>query len=252
MVSWVRQFQTTLGHQAPIWGLHNYIGANRLQSASTMALVKATTGQIWFTETGGLVARHNHSAVDFPQNPAHAALVTNFLFNRLAHLSPRITRVYLYQWNAGPGKKQVWDSGIVGPEPTFTARPAFTDFVRALAAYGSGPPSAATASLVLNAGVSAVIGGLWGPHGPAAAPAGGPLAGVVTVFNARNGAIVATSTVTSGRRYVIGVTPGTYILAAQASPGAGGGPVTACTPLLAKVARARKVVFNFTCPSAKG
>ena len=50
-----------------VWGLHNYIGANRLQSQSTESLLKVTHAAIWFTETGGLVSRHNHSSTGFPE-----------------------------------------------------------------------------------------------------------------------------------------------------------------------------------------
>ena len=38
-----------------IWGLHNYSDVNRLESWRTRDLVKALGGQVWLTETGGLV-----------------------------------------------------------------------------------------------------------------------------------------------------------------------------------------------------
>ena len=41
------------------WGLHNYIDANRLRTTGTRTLLAHTTGQIWFTETGGIVKRNN-------------------------------------------------------------------------------------------------------------------------------------------------------------------------------------------------
>ena len=119
MVAWVRDLRRALGYEPGIWGLHNYIGANRLQSASTQALLSATHAQIWFTETGGVVARHNHSAHDFPESPAHAAVVTRFVFDRLVPLSTRIARVYLYQWNAATHRARAapipWDSALIGP-----------------------------------------------------------------------------------------------------------------------------------------
>ncbi len=150
MIAWVRGFDRALGGQPAIWGLHNYLGANRLQVSSTLSLLRATRSEIWFTETGGVVARHNHSSADFPQSPAHAARVTAFIFNRLARLSRRITRVYLYQWNAGPGARQSWDSGLLGPEPGFAARPAFSTFVRVVAALPQSTLTTATAAALLG------------------------------------------------------------------------------------------------------
>jgi hypothetical protein len=152
MVSWVRGLRHALGYEPGIWGLHNYIGANRLQSASTRALLDATHGQIWFTETGGVVARHNHSGHDFPESPAHAAVVTRFVFNRLARLSGRIKRVYLYQWNAGTGGRAgptPWDSGLIGPHGT--ARPAFWVLVQELHTLGQLPPTPAAGALLAAA-----------------------------------------------------------------------------------------------------
>ncbi len=38
-----------------IWGLHDYSDVNRLQSWRTHELVRALGGQVWLTETGGIV-----------------------------------------------------------------------------------------------------------------------------------------------------------------------------------------------------
>jgi hypothetical protein len=130
MIGWVKQLQHALGFDPHDWGLHNYLGANRLQTSSTAALLRATHGDVWFTETGGLVSRRNHSSIGFPQSAPHAALVTSFVFSRLAALSPRITRVYLYQWN-GAGPQSSWDSGLIGPRGA--PRPAYTAFLKSLA-----------------------------------------------------------------------------------------------------------------------
>jgi hypothetical protein len=153
MVAWVRRFQGALHGEPPIWGLHNYIGANRLQIASTLALLKATHAQIWFTETAGLVARHNHSAHDFPESASHAALVTRFIFARLARLSPRITRVYLYQWQAGTDRHVPWDSALIGPNGALRA--AFWVLVRELHTLGQLPATPAAAALLGEADLPA-------------------------------------------------------------------------------------------------
>jgi hypothetical protein len=122
MVSWVRAFQKHLGFRPRFWGLHNYLDANRLRTTGTLALLRNTSGQLWFTETGGIVQRRTAVHVTFPESAAHAALATRWVFNKLVPLSRRITRVYLYHWNAIAGSS--WDSGLVGP--TGRPRPALT------------------------------------------------------------------------------------------------------------------------------
>lgn len=151
MVRWAREFRAALhGREPMIWGLHNYLGANRLQSASTRALLRATRrAPIWFTEVGGLVSRHNHSSNAFPQSAAHAAKVTRFLFTRLARLSGRIARVYVYQWNGG-GPRATWDSGLIAPGGR--ARAAYGVFVRELDAFGQLPATPAAAAALAAAG----------------------------------------------------------------------------------------------------
>jgi hypothetical protein len=114
MASWVDQYRKYLGAaKSPrYWGLHNYIDANRLRTTGTRTLLKHTTGQVWFTETGGIVKRSNNKAkVQFPESTAHAAKATAWVFDKLVPLSRRITRVYLYHWNAAAGEN--WDSGLV-------------------------------------------------------------------------------------------------------------------------------------------
>jgi hypothetical protein len=153
MGAWVRRFQRALHGEAAIWGLHNYIGANRLQTASTRALLRVTRGQIWFTETAGLVARHNHSAHGFPESAAHAAQVTQFVFARLARLSARIRRVYLYQWQAAARRRAPWDSALIAANGA--PRPAFGVLVRELHALGQLPATPAASALLAAASLPA-------------------------------------------------------------------------------------------------
>lgn len=115
MRSWVRSFERALPERQRrglTWGLHNYLDANRLRTSGTRALLAATRGQIWLTETGGIVRRATVKKVTFPESVDHAAVATRWLFQRLVPLSPRITRVYLYHWSATPGAS--WDSALIG------------------------------------------------------------------------------------------------------------------------------------------
>jgi hypothetical protein len=130
MTSWVKAFRHRAKVEPRYWGIHNYIDANRLRTIGTRRLLKAVKGQIWFTETGGIVSRTNRRKVTFPESTEHAAKATRFLFDDLIPLSRRITRVYLYHWNSEPGPK-TWDSGLIGP--TGKPRPAYRVLQRVLA-----------------------------------------------------------------------------------------------------------------------
>ncbi|HEU4976552.1 MAG TPA: hypothetical protein VFT50_15780 [Baekduia sp.] len=134
MAWWVRRFQHFLKVKPKLWGLHNYLDVNRLTTSGTKKLIRLTRGhkkghgrrrvrgsRIWFTETGGIVKRQNRSTITFPESARHAARATRWLFHRLVPLSRRITRVYLYHWNAGIDES--WDSGLVSPHGH--PRPAF-------------------------------------------------------------------------------------------------------------------------------
>jgi hypothetical protein len=122
MGAWVDQFQKALGRRPKLWGLHNYLDANRMRTSGTRTLLRHTRGHIWFTETGGIVERRNRSTVGFPESAAHAAAATRWVFDKLVPLSRRITRVYLYHWNAA--RNDNWDSGLV--DYRGRARPALS------------------------------------------------------------------------------------------------------------------------------
>ena len=129
MTSWVKSFRSAAKVEPRYWGIHNYIDANRLRKTGTRRLLKAVKGQVWFTETGGIVSRTNRKRVTFPESAEHAAKATRYLFDDLIPLSRRITRVYLYHWNSYPGPS-TWDSGLIGPSGK--PRPAYRVLQRVL------------------------------------------------------------------------------------------------------------------------
>jgi hypothetical protein len=125
--TWAQRFVKAAKRTPKVWGLHNYVDANLLRTSGTRRLLSAVKGAVWFTETGGVVARNNGSAVKFPTGATRAAKVTKFVFSTLAKVSPRVQRVYLYHWNTGVGAKddhRTWDSGLIGPDDK--PRPALT------------------------------------------------------------------------------------------------------------------------------
>ena len=123
MAGWLTEFKRKARNAPKIWGLHNYIDANRFRTSGTKTMLDTVEGPIWFTETGGLVRRASTSPIKFPDSPSHAAKAMDWLFERLVPLSPRIKRVYLYHWqNQGPDA--TWDSGVL--DPRGRPRPAFS------------------------------------------------------------------------------------------------------------------------------
>jgi hypothetical protein len=115
VVGWVRGFKRAARVEPRYWGLHNYVTANRFQVDRTRQLLQNTKGEIWLTEVGGLVARRNNSRIRLRQGTSHAAQVTRFIFDRLARLDPRISRVYAYHWDSSSNSDS-WDSAFIGPD----------------------------------------------------------------------------------------------------------------------------------------
>ena len=116
MPSWVQQVEKRTKHRVRIWGLHNYIDANRFRTRGTQSLLKATRktkAKIWFTETGGLVRRDNGSRIEFADSKGHAVKATRQV-EKLARLSRRVRRVYFYHWVA-PDPDSTWDSALIDP-----------------------------------------------------------------------------------------------------------------------------------------
>lgn len=127
MIDWVRAFRAAAAVEPRLWGLHNYIDANRFETVRTRALLDAVRGEIWLTEVGGIVARRNGSDIRIPEGREHAARATRFIFARLAALSPRISRVYIYHWSSST-RRDSWDSAFIASDGT--RRPALRVFER--------------------------------------------------------------------------------------------------------------------------
>jgi hypothetical protein len=132
MLTWVKNFLRHSKAEPKFWGLHNYVEANRFRTTSLQKLLRRVQGEVWLTEVGGIVKRRTnkrYTVKRIPESQWHAQRVTRFIFDDVAPLSPRITRVYLYHWNAGSSLDS-WDSALIGP--TGRRRPAFTELQREL------------------------------------------------------------------------------------------------------------------------
>lgn len=109
---WAREFRRNATVQPTRWGLHNYLDANRFATRFTRQALAATRGQLWLTETGGLVDRNNASTTVIPQGFTHAANATDYVLGTIRRLSGRIQRIYFYNWIADP-PPFTWDSAFL-------------------------------------------------------------------------------------------------------------------------------------------
>jgi hypothetical protein len=119
MVSWVKEFRRYVGVEPEVWGLHNYVDANRFRTDGTRRLLRAVKGDVWLTEVGGLVYRRNRpttgkNQIRLRESPAHAAKATEWLLEKLLPISTRLQRVYFYHWNAST-LRDSWDSALITP-----------------------------------------------------------------------------------------------------------------------------------------
>ena len=113
LARWLTRFRAAVqGTPTPLWGLHNYSDTNRFRTEGTKRMLSLVPGEVWFTEAGGIVSfttADGRSA--FPFDEARAARAVRFLF-KLGRLSPRITRIYIYQWKIDfPGNR--FDAGLL-------------------------------------------------------------------------------------------------------------------------------------------
>jgi hypothetical protein len=93
-----------------IWGLHNYSDVNRLEGWRTHDLVKAFGGQVWLTETGGLVQFAPSFLNKHGSGLTRAAKVLKFVFSLAASI-PQIKRLYIYDWTGGTNST-TFDAGL--------------------------------------------------------------------------------------------------------------------------------------------
>jgi hypothetical protein len=93
-----------------IWGLHNYSDVNRLEGWRTRDIVKALGGQVWLTETGGLVKFEPSFPNKHGAGLTRAARVLKFMF-ALAGSVPQIKRLYVYDWSGGTSSTR-FDAGL--------------------------------------------------------------------------------------------------------------------------------------------
>jgi hypothetical protein len=126
---WIGTFLKYAKGKPRLWGLHNYTDTNRFRSTGTKTMLKLVKGQLWLTETGGIVAFTTAGGkVALRHDEKRARRAIDYLF-RLARTSKRITRVYVYQWRKTQTGDR-FDAGLVAPDDT--ARPSLAALRRQL------------------------------------------------------------------------------------------------------------------------
>jgi hypothetical protein len=114
-LEYISEFKREIGRlrtiMPRIWGLHNYSDINRLESWRTHELVRALGGQVWLTETGGIV----QFAGSFPNRGGsgltRAARVLKYMF-AVAGSQSQIKRLYIYDWTGGYSSTR-FDAGLM-------------------------------------------------------------------------------------------------------------------------------------------
>ena len=124
MVSYLKTYQRHLEGEPAIWGLHNYSDTNRFRSTGLKDMLATVEGEIWLTETGGLV----QFGKNFPRDEQRAARATAYAIKQ-ARDNERVARIYLYNWT-GTDPKARFDAGLIAPDGT--ARPAYDVLRKAL------------------------------------------------------------------------------------------------------------------------
>ncbi len=117
MESWLNGFDAKDKGKARIYGLHNYSDVNRQQSNGTRRLLRRVGGEVWLTETGGILK----FLPTFPRSESRQKRSTKYMFKladrydtRRSGMRSRITRLYNYQWT-GARKSATFDAGLVSP-----------------------------------------------------------------------------------------------------------------------------------------
>ncbi len=113
-LTYIAEFKREIGHletvMPRIWGLHNYSDINRLESWRTSEIVRALGGQVWLTETGGLVKFGGAFPNNHGSGLTRAAKVLKHMF-AVAGAFSQIKRLYIYNWLGGTSSTR-FDAGL--------------------------------------------------------------------------------------------------------------------------------------------
>ena len=113
-VHWLQRFQAATSTRPRLWGLHNYGDVTYGRTSGTDAVLRSVPGQLWIEETNGLVTLRNSAGqVTLPTDEDRARRAIDRAF-AIAASRPRITRMYIFHWQAFPTSR--FDAGLVRPD----------------------------------------------------------------------------------------------------------------------------------------
>jgi hypothetical protein len=128
MSRYLRTFRRYAKGSPRLWGLHNYGDVNRRRTSFTKAMLRTVPGEVWLTETGGIVKL----LPSFKRSPSRAAARTKGMFRlvnkydtRRRGMRSKITRLFVYTWFGEPSSAR-FDAGLVNPDGS--PRKAFSVF----------------------------------------------------------------------------------------------------------------------------
>ncbi|HEY2140769.1 MAG TPA: hypothetical protein VGG98_01765 [Solirubrobacteraceae bacterium] len=116
-MEYIAEFKRAIGrlrtNMPSIWGLHNYSDTNRFQSSRTRAILNVVPGQVWLTETGGIVQFGGAFPNRRGSGLTRSANALTYMFN-LAGSNSRIKRLYIFQWSGATSAAR-FDAGLTDP-----------------------------------------------------------------------------------------------------------------------------------------
>ena len=131
MRRYLRSFMRKAKGSPRLWGLHNYQDVNRRTSADTRLMLSMVPGQVWLTETGGIVKFQG-----FRYSPKRAAARTKWMLklanrydSRQRGLRSKITQLFVYRWFGEASRSARFDAGLVNANGS--PRPAYRVFAKA-------------------------------------------------------------------------------------------------------------------------
>jgi hypothetical protein len=120
MHRYLRSFLRRAPGRPRLWGLHNYQDVNDRTSADTRRMLRTVPGEVWLTETSGIV-KFGVSR-QYRYSEARAARRTRWMFRladrydtRRRGLRSRIGRIYIHRWFGEPAGAR-FDAGVVDPD----------------------------------------------------------------------------------------------------------------------------------------
>jgi putative glycosyl hydrolase len=125
MLRWLGAYQAALPEAPAVWGLHNYHDTTHQLADGLESFLHAVAGEVWLTETGGIVELRNGSGrVTHAYDEQRAADGVRHAFALARAHAARVRRVYIYNWQDQPG--EYFTSGLL--DVSGRARPAFFVF----------------------------------------------------------------------------------------------------------------------------